>query len=321
MVASLHNLPERLVTHDCEEFNTWSKLLGWDTDYRQLGAGDFEAWMEPSICAGMRIGNRYCNRSLSVIGSPPEDCLPVILPLKQGENGIFQGQCFGGDQAAIMSHHSEAAYRSPSEHHLLTVSISVQRFRRAFEAVTGQEAIASVTRTRVLDLVPHAQIQMHRCITAAIQLSRSTPLNVSVDKGLQEIEEHFLATLSLAMAGDTENRFGELGRCNRLNYLNRVRDYIESHLDAPLGLETLARVTGVSSRSICSAFRELLGISPQQYIKARRLAAARQVLLHNCDPDMTVTDVAHQFGLFHLGHFTADYKRQFGELPSKTLKR
>jgi hypothetical protein len=43
------------------------------------------------------------------------------------------------------------------------------------------------------------------------------------------------------------------------------------------------------------------------------------------DPKVTVVcpngDVANRWGFWHMGQFAADYKRQFGELPSATLKR
>lgn len=317
MATIEQELPERLVTHDCDEFNDWSKLIGWDTDYRQLGAGDFEAWFEPNICAAMRIGKRYCNRSVSVIGSPPQDYVPIILPLNRGANGIFQGDNIGSNAAAMMCPGSEAVYRSPSKHNLMTLSVPIKRLRSAFETLTGRSADDYLKHTRILSLAPSAIAQMHQCANAAIQLAQCEGLGLSVRRGCEEIEEHFLAVLSLGMEAD--HGTSARSRSNRVQYLKRAQEYIETHLDALLGLETLARETGVSGRSICTAFRELLGISPQQYIKTRRLIAARQALLNNRDPAMTVTRAAHNFGLYHLGYFARDYLTFFGEHPSKTM--
>ena len=40
------------------------------------------------------------------------------------------------------------------------------------------------------------------------------------------------------------------------------------------------------------------------------------------DPSTTrVTDVANEWGFWHLGQFAADYRRHFGELPSETFER
>jgi len=34
-----------------------------------------------------------------------------------------------------------------------------------------------------------------------------------------------------------------------------------------------------------------------------------------------VTDVANSWGFWHMGQFAADFRRQFGELPSETVRR
>jgi AraC-like DNA-binding protein len=34
-----------------------------------------------------------------------------------------------------------------------------------------------------------------------------------------------------------------------------------------------------------------------------------------------LTELAMEFGFFHLGRFSEQYRKQFGELPSETLKR
>ena len=43
--------------------------------------------------------------------------------------------------------------------------------------------------------------------------------------------------------------------------------------------------------------------------------------LRACSQGETITDIAKRWGFWHMGQFAADYKKQFGELPSETVKR
>jgi AraC family ethanolamine operon transcriptional activator len=103
-------------------------------------------------------------------------------------------------------------------------------------------------------------------------------------------------------------------RCVRL-----AREFIEAHLGGALRMEMLCRHTGVSKRTLETAFREVTGNSPLQFIKARRLNVARHKLLTAHPQEISVKEAALTSGFWHLGHFSRDYFAQFGELPSMTL--
>jgi AraC family ethanolamine operon transcriptional activator len=67
-------------------------------------------------------------------------------------------------------------------------------------------------------------------------------------------------------------------------------------------------------------FGSVVGQAPSTYLRAVRLNACRRAL--QCAPRTgTVQDVAAQWGFFHMGRFSQDYKALFGELPSHTLRQ
>lgn len=73
----------------------------------------------------------------------------------------------------------------------------------------------------------------------------------------------------------------------------------------------------MSTRSLYALFERQLGESPRQYIRRLRLERIRACLE---DPGCRVrnlTELALDFGFAHLGRFAEQYRRQFGELPSK----
>lgn len=103
-------------------------------------------------------------------------------------------------------------------------------------------------------------------------------------------------------------------------YVKRVEEYIEEHADQPITIGELASHAGVSTRAMYSGFRNFRNTSPMTYLKAIRLKRTREDLLKAQQGDRVAT-IAMRWGFTHLGNFTADYKRKFGERPSDTLKR
>jgi AraC-like DNA-binding protein len=99
-----------------------------------------------------------------------------------------------------------------------------------------------------------------------------------------------------------------------------IEAWIEANLGEPIGVEELAAVADVSTRSVQIAFRRLRGCTPVEFIRIRRLGRARQMLLEPT-PQTTVTTVALDCGFFHFGRFSQQYRAQFGEKPSQTLAR
>jgi AraC family ethanolamine operon transcriptional activator len=61
-------------------------------------------------------------------------------------------------------------------------------------------------------------------------------------------------------------------------------------------------------------------MSPQRYLKRRRLSLVRRALLGAHDRPTSVKMEAMRFGFWHLGRFAADYHACFGEHPGDTLR-
>jgi transcriptional regulator GlxA family with amidase domain len=102
--------------------------------------------------------------------------------------------------------------------------------------------------------------------------------------------------------------------------VKRVEDYIHAHADRPIAMQDLAAVAGVSARSVHHAFRRYRGYSPKALLKSVRLNRAREKLL-TAGVGENVTGIAFDCGFEHLGRFSAEYAKRFGEPPSRTLAK
>lgn len=91
-----------------------------------------------------------------------------------------------------------------------------------------------------------------------------------------------------------------------------MRDLIDRHYAKPLRVALLARGAGLSVFQFIRAFRALTGTTPHQYLRARRLARARELLVTTPIP---VTEICEAVGFRSLGSFSRIFRRVTGESP------
>ena len=101
----------------------------------------------------------------------------------------------------------------------------------------------------------------------------------------------------------------------------RVTSYIEDNAHKDLTLSDLVNVSGMSARTLYSGFSQAYGIGPMAYLKRVKLGRCREDLLAASPDAEFVGDIAANWGFYHLSSFARDYRREFGELPSESLKR
>jgi AraC family transcriptional regulator len=92
--------------------------------------------------------------------------------------------------------------------------------------------------------------------------------------------------------------------------INRVIDTIESNLDSPLKLNTLAAVANFSPFHFHRIFRALLGETLNQFIQRLRLEKAAAQLVDN--PNKSITEIAFDCGFSGSATFARAFKDFFG---------
>jgi AraC-like DNA-binding protein len=103
--------------------------------------------------------------------------------------------------------------------------------------------------------------------------------------------------------------------------VRRVIDVVQAEPQEPYTLGDLARVAGVSARRLQEAFREDLGTTPMEYLRAVRLDRVHEELRTGpVGGRAGVTETAHRWGFTHLGRFARAYRERFGVLPSETAR-
>jgi len=102
--------------------------------------------------------------------------------------------------------------------------------------------------------------------------------------------------------------------------VKRAVDFIEANIAAPITLAGIAAAAGVPGRTLYHHFRAFLGTTPMHYVRRARLRRVHDELCRAA-PETSVSETAESCGFTHLGRFSGEYRKHFGESPSETLRR
>jgi AraC-like DNA-binding protein len=95
---------------------------------------------------------------------------------------------------------------------------------------------------------------------------------------------------------------------------------IEKRFPAAPTLNDLTQHSGVAERTLAYGFREVYDTTPLTFARSLRLTRSRMSLLR-AKSYTPINEMARACGFDHMGQYSRDYRRWFGETPSMTLAR
>jgi AraC family transcriptional regulator len=96
--------------------------------------------------------------------------------------------------------------------------------------------------------------------------------------------------------------------------LQRVRDYIEAHLDTDVSLTVLADTACLSPYHFSRSFKQAVGVGPQRYVMERRIERAKTLIRRTGQP---LASIALEAGFADQSHLTAIFRREIGMTPGR----
>jgi AraC-like DNA-binding protein len=149
-------------------------------------------------------------------------------------------------------------------------------------------------------------------------------LNLLVQRLLSDPRPRSAAAVDALVVGAVADRLAgpgtPLAARAAYNVARRARDFMIDHGGEPFSVPALAAALGVGQRTLFVAFNDAFGMPPAAFARALQLDRVRRQLVA-APPGATVTSAALDEGVEHLSRFAGAYRRQFGELPSETLRR
>lgn len=142
------------------------------------------------------------------------------------------------------------------------------------------------------------------CLMPLAEISR-------VNGGLQMVQ-CFVSELILSIA-DATSKFEPSGAADA-DLFSKAVAYMNSNVDAPLSVEEIAKWVNTSTSGLKRTFQKYAKMGVHRYFLLLKMQAATKLLQQG----MSVGETAERLGFSSQGYFSACYKRETGENPSKT---
>ena len=94
--------------------------------------------------------------------------------------------------------------------------------------------------------------------------------------------------------------------------MSRIMDYVENHYTEKLLLSDISELEGLSVSYLSHFFRDMLGLSFQEYIALRRFERARKMVEQT---NRSITEICMECGFSDYRYLNKVYKAQLGYTP------
>ena len=123
------------------------------------------------------------------------------------------------------------------------------------------------------------------------------------------IDEIYYRILKEEQGGYLKNVLRQRGQIHKIS---RAVEYVQQNMDKTVTIDEMADIVNMSSSGFHRKFKEVMHLSPLQYIKSMKLNKARTLITEG----KSVSEAGYLVGYNSPAQFSREFKRFFGFLPS-----
>ena len=285
---------------------------------QRLGPGKGDSWTATAQLEQLGFRATSGSGQCRARGSAPAG--GVLMQIDMGSDGPRRvaGRAIDGDDIGVLFGGAEFDLVTAEQHRGVVFSLpqSVIVDAMARRAPGADRLIRADSQLFLTGCA--AQAARIRAVSSAVFGSVDQPFGLHAPRfAYGEILDTLVGALLSPLNRQSTARL-EVAHYQRLPIVRRVEEFMRSNLGEPLTLRDLCTVARASERAVEYAFRDVYGVGAKQYLRLLRLNQVRRELNAVPAGAAMVTDIAHRYGFWHLGHFSSGYRRLFGEAPRQT---
>lgn len=299
-------------------------LAGHDFDLR-IDARDRSPLRARINCATLRhisICDVSYGRAIEIRATPSRTDFWLQIPTHHHFNldvGCRRIHC-DASTGAILSPQQENVVHATPHCRRLALSMSRAPLIQTLSAMLDKPLTAPLEFQPAVDLTSGYGLSLARHVLAAVEDLEQGESLLSHPIQMRSFEEFIYLGFLLSQRHNYSDALLQPAPRVASRDVKRAIDFIEANLASPITLADIIGAAAVSGRALFRHFKHFTGASPMQYLRDARFRQVRQALLET-PPEQRVCDIAAHWGFDHMGRFSRDYRRRFGESPSDTRRR
>jgi AraC family ethanolamine operon transcriptional activator len=304
---------QHFISNDLDQH---AQLQGpWQLHYEQLSDGVFEGKIQQVVLEDIILFREDTNLSLRQKGHLHTNSFGFAIALENKGSVFFNGRvvpedsimCGKGDQIDMVT---------PTMFTLLAIVVDKQLLSALWENLYQKPLALWLDKQLVLPTRPMLANSLRQQHLATIEIANS--VHIGQEHTLKHLRDEILIEWieSIPPQVDT-NDYENLNKRKQL--VDKACELMLSRPDEPPTILEICSHLSVSRRKLNYYFQDVLGETPNKYLRVLRLNCVRRDLKSASVHD-TVQNIAMKWGFWHLSQFAQDYKALFLELPSSTLK-
>ncbi|MEG1201330.1 MAG: helix-turn-helix domain-containing protein [Comamonas sp.] len=311
--------PAAQVAQTCDVDEQAALLKGWNQRYEQISAGIFEGRVTSLHLGPIQAWREFSSQALHQTGELRPGQLAMGLPCAIPGNTMFCNRPCGEEHAIVFSGDAPFEFVSPGGLEIIDFVVEQASLDPYLTATERERLQAQLVQPHLRTVSAHERWRLPILLSDMQECLAQTAREALPHRQLEEMAGDVLAAIAAVLrdgvGGDVDE---QLSYQRRAHIVGMARERVVAcGADGSLMVEDLCQALAVSRRALQYSFQEVLGISPQIYLRAVRLNGARRAIKQGS----TVSDAALAWGFWHFGRFSQEYKALFAELPSHTCKR
>jgi len=283
----------------------------WNLEHTKMEKGLFEGSTFAVHTPRIQLAKVYYSQGFMSKGGFPDGCIVLIFSTTEAVYN-FQNKSISPNEIIMLTKGDEINILTSGIIDIQTIVIEEQLFYKTLYTFFGDIPRASLENKR-LTIHPDKIRLFHNTVSRwrnylANELPKQT-LTPNYAKIESKILQEFFGSLVFISLTKKREKF----------QTKTVRDLLHEKITQDINISALTHGLHISESQLHHAFKSDYGITPKKYLQNLRLNAIHKELSLAHPRTVTIIDIAQKYNFFHMGHFSQEYRKLFGQTPSCTL--